>query len=54
VARIKKAEDVVADARAELGPDDTERRKRLDELGAFYEALAANFEELVARFDDQR
>jgi len=54
VARIKKAEDVVADARAELGHDDLERKKRLDELGAFYEALAANFEELVARFDEQR
>lgn len=53
-ARIKKAEDVVAEARAELGPDDAERRKRLDELGAFYAALAANFEELVARFDEQR
>lgn len=53
IARMKKAESVVADARAELDPDDAERRKRLDELGAFYEALAANFEELVARFDDQ-
>ncbi|RIA45439.1 GbsR/MarR family transcriptional regulator [Dichotomicrobium thermohalophilum] len=54
VARIKKAQGVVADAKAEVSPEDNERRQRLDELGAFYATLAETFEELVARFDDQR
>jgi len=53
VARIKKAQGVVAEAKAEVSFAETERRRRLDELGAFYEALATNFEELVARFDDE-
>lgn len=53
-ARIKKAESVVAEARAALGPGDVGRARRLDELGAFYEALGASFEELAARFDDER
>ncbi len=51
VARMKKAAGVVADAKAQLSPEETERRRRLDELGAFYAALAETFEELVARFE---
>ncbi len=53
IARIKKAESVVADAKAELSPDEVERKRRLDELGAFYEALAASFKDLAARFEDK-
>jgi len=53
VARIKRAESVVADARAGLSPDDTDRLRRLDELGAFYAALAESFEDLVTRFEEQ-
>jgi len=53
VSRIKKAQGVVSDAKAELAPEDTQRRRRLDELGAFYEALATSFEDLVSRFEDE-
>lgn len=53
VARMKKARGVIADAKAKLPPDDTERRQRLDELGAFYEALTVSFEDLVARFEGE-
>lgn len=53
VARIKKAQSVVADAKAELNPQDETRRRRLEQLGAFYEALSESFEDLVARFEDQ-
>jgi DNA-binding transcriptional regulator GbsR (MarR family) len=54
VARMKKAESVAANAKNALSPEDNERRQRLDELGAFYATLAQTFEELVARFDQQR
>ncbi len=53
VARIKKAQSVVADAKAELPPQDEACLRRLEELGKFYEALSESFEDLVARFDDQ-
>jgi DNA-binding transcriptional regulator GbsR (MarR family) len=53
VNRIKKAQDVVADAKTALAPEDTARQRRLDELGAFYEALAVSFADLVARFEDK-
>ena len=52
VARIKKAQSVVADAKAELPPQDEACLRRLEELGKFYEALSESFEDLVARFDD--
>lgn len=54
IARMKKAEDVVTEAKAGIPPEDTERRRRLDDLGTFYATLAETFEALVARFDDRR
>jgi len=54
VVRMKKAESVAANAKDALPAHDYERRQRLDELGAFYATLAETFEELVARFDQQR
>lgn len=52
VERMKKARSVVADAKAQVGPEDADRQRRLDELGAFYDALASHFEDLVDRFSD--
>jgi DNA-binding transcriptional regulator GbsR (MarR family) len=54
IARMKKAEDVVADAKAGLSPEDSERRRRLEELGTFYASLAETFEALAARLDHRR
>lgn len=54
IARMKKAEDVVTQAKAGISPGDTERRRRLEDLGTFYATLAETFEALVARFDDRR
>jgi DNA-binding transcriptional regulator GbsR (MarR family) len=54
IARMKKAEDVVTEAKAGISPEDTERRRRLEDLGTFYATLAETFEALVARFDDRR
>jgi DNA-binding transcriptional regulator GbsR (MarR family) len=54
IARMKKAQDVVADAKAGLSPEDSERRRRLEELGAFYASLAETFEALAARLDNRR
>jgi len=50
VDRAAKAHGVVADARDQLSVKDEGARRRLDELGAFYEELGNSFRDLAKRF----
>lgn len=50
VDRMMKAHAVVVHARDRLSVTDEGMRRRLDELGAFYEELGNSFRELAKRF----
>lgn len=50
VDRAMKAHEVVAQARDQLSMTDEGTRRRLDELGAFYEELGNSFRDLAKRF----
>lgn len=50
VDRMMKAHAVVAHARDQLSVTDEGTRRRLDELGVFYEELGNSFRELAKRF----
>ena len=53
-ARIRKAQSVVRQAKAGLPEASAATQRRLDALGAFYEALGRCFVELADRFSDER
>lgn len=50
VDRAMKAHEVVAQARDQLSMTDEGTKRRLDELGAFYEELGNSFRDLAKRF----
>lgn len=53
VDRAMKAHGVVAEARDQLSMTDEGTKRRLDELGAFYEELGNSFRDLAKRFSGE-
>lgn len=48
-----KAHGVVSEARDQLSMTDEGTKRRLDELGAFYEELGNSFRDLAKRFSGE-
>lgn len=53
VDRAMKAHGVVSEARDQLSMTDEGTKRRLDELGAFYEELGNSFRDLAKRFSGE-